>query len=101
MKVVYIAHPIGGDVPGNVAKVKEILKQESTRFVHPIAPYLAALEFLDDSKSEDRELGIAYNQEYFTRKVMDEVWVYGGVSRGVKAEIELASRLGIPVLFKF
>ena len=101
MKIVYIVHPISGDVQGNILKVLSILKEHHTAKTYPFAPYLLSLQYLDDTIPEDRERGIKANVELFERNFIDEVWVFGDrISSGMKAEIELAERLKIPVLYK-
>lgn len=103
MKIVYIAHPISGDIEGNLAKIREIVKGINTHFtdIVPFVPYYSDVVSMDDTIPELRARGIANDNEMFRRKVMDELWVYGDhISSGVKAEIDLAVSLGIPVSFK-
>lgn len=52
VKVVYVSHEISGDVDGNVRKVLEICRRLHTKDVIPIAPYLVALQYLDDYSLE-------------------------------------------------
>lgn len=103
MKVVYIAHPISGDVPGNLERIRQIVRQinlEDPNTV-PFVPYWLDCHALDDTVQEERLRGIRNDHEYFHRKVMNEVWLYGDrISDGMKAEIELAKRCGIPVINK-
>lgn len=101
-KRVYIAHPIGGDVPGNVAKVKSIMKQvlDSGFNVMPLAPYLTMLELLNDEDPADRQRGMNSNKAYFDKRFIDELWVCGEHSAGVRLEIAWARENGIPVIKK-
>lgn len=101
-KVVFVAHPIKGNVAGNLRKVREIcrrlLKQGE---VLPIVPYLSWDGVLDDNIPEERNLGIEVNRVFFERRSFDELWLYGeniSESEGVCAEIELAHAFGIPVV---
>ncbi|HYE22786.1 MAG TPA: hypothetical protein VD998_04325 [Verrucomicrobiae bacterium] len=101
MLIVYVAHPIGGNVTVNMASVKAIVDRmfNDRPEVYPIAPYLFALERLDDSKAEDRRRGIAINKLYFDRRFIDEVWLFGNrVSSGMWEEVRWARRLRIPVV---
>ena len=101
MKIVYIVHPIRGDVQGNILKVLSILKKHHTAKIYPFAPYIVSLQYLDDNSPEDRERGIKANVELFERDFIDELWVFGDrISSGMKAEIELAERLKIPIVYK-
>ena len=98
-KTVFIAHPIGGDVPGNSRKVLEICKKIHDRNTIPVVPYLVSLQYLDDEVAEDRELGIEANLEFFHRGHIDEVWLFGDrISTGMEREVLLALELGIPVV---
>lgn len=100
-KIVYIAHPISGDIHDNLKKIRAIVRDINLRFdnIVPFVPYYPDIVSMDDTIQNQRERGIANDKEIFRRKLMDEVWVYG-MSAGVKAEIELASSLGIPVIFR-
>ena len=64
---------------------------------NPYAPHLLMTRFLDDTKPEDRELGIALGMATLER--CDELWFFlrdgEEPSRGMKKEIERAKELGI------
>ena len=75
---VYPAHPISGDVEGNVAKLKKIERALFlTEGIIPVAPFIGANAALDDNKPEERAIGMRANVEYFKRGMIDEVWLYG------------------------
>ena len=98
-KTVFVAHPIAGDIKENVRKVLEICKLVHTHDVVPVAPYLVSLQYLDDEIVEDRLLGIVANLECFHRRFIDELWLFGNrISSGMKEEILLALKLGIPII---
>ncbi len=98
VKVVYIAHEVRGDVQGNIRKILNICRRLHTKDVIPIAPYLVALQYLNDNSLEERALGIGSNAEYFRRGFIDEVCVFGSrVSTGIFGEIMLALQFGIPI----
>lgn len=100
MQIVYIAHPIGGDVARNVALVEDrcrLIYQDKPDVI-PLAPYLMALRYLNDAVPEDRLRGTAGNKEFFDRKVMDEVWLFGDrISHGMWEEVLWSRSLGIRV----
>lgn len=101
LMLVYVAHPISGDVARNCALVEEkcsrIYKERPS--VIPLAPYLMALRYLDDSIPEDRLRGIEGNKEFFLRHVIDEVWLFGDrLSAGMAEEVGWARTLNIPVI---
>ena len=100
-KLIFIAHPIRGDVAGNMAKVLSICEQVHKEGHIPVAPYLVSLQYLNDEVVEDRELGVEANLVCFHRGFVDELWLYGDkISEGMKREIALAKELKIPVVAK-
>lgn len=103
MKIVYIAHPISGDIEGNLARIRDIVKKIAMNQpdIVPFVPYYVDIVSLDDNDPVQRKRGISNDIELFNRKVMDEVWLFGDkLSKGMKAEVKLALRLGIPVITK-
>ena len=101
MLVVYIAHPIGGNVAANMSEVERItgvLFAERPE-IYPIAPYLVALRFLNDADPGERVRGMKLNELYFRKRFIDEVWLFGDrVSSGMWQEVCWARALGIPVV---
>lgn len=100
MKIVYIAHPVGGDVEGNLKKIAEIGRQINLNEpgVIPFAPYFFDCHCLDDNEPKERERGLKNGEHFFLRRVIDEVRLYGDwISNGMGAEIQLAHEVGIPV----
>jgi hypothetical protein len=100
MKIVYIAHPISGDVQGNLFAITKIVHSINTSgdTVVPFVPYYADCLALNDKVPAERERGIRNDREFFERKVIDEVWLYGvTISPGMYAEVRLANAMGIPV----
>jgi len=101
VKVVFIGHPIKGDVKENVKKVLKICAEVHTKHIIPVAPYLISLRYLNDEIVEDRELGMETNYECFRRRFVDELWLFGDmISEGMKQEIILAKKFGIPIMAK-
>lgn len=101
VKTVFIAHPISGDIEGNIKKVLEICEKVHSKEMIPVAPYLVSLQYLNDRVVEDRKLGINANIECFRRKYIDELWLYGDkISKGMTQEIKLALKLKIPIKAK-
>lgn len=103
MKIVYIAHPIGGDVQANLKDLRRIVKLINETFddVVPFIPYYADVVSMDDSVSDHRNRGIKNDMAIFEKRCMDEVWLCGDrVSTGMMAEMMKATELGIPVAYK-
>lgn len=100
-KMVFIAHPISGDVLVNIEKVLNICKTIHDDKVIPCVPYLATLKYLDYEILKDKDLGVMVSMEYFYRGFIDELWLFGDViSKGMKREINLALDLNIPIISK-
>lgn len=100
-KIVYIAHPIGGDVEGNLKKLRNIVRQLNMTFrdIVPFVPYYADVVSMDDNDPHQRERGIENDVALFLSGVIDEVWLYGDrISDGMREEIDLARQLAIPVI---
>lgn len=110
-RLVYICHPLGCDIPGNVEHVTIICGRileavleaklatrpitfpstgelESIAYV-PMAPHLLLPTFLDDTKVDERNLAMDWCLAMLDR--CDEIWVIGKhVSTGMQEEIERA-----------
>lgn len=100
-KVVYIAHPIQGDVSNNLNSISRIIRHLnlSDPNIVPLAAYYADVVALDDSIPAERDRGIQNNIALFERGVIDEVWLYGNrISHGMQAEILLALKFKLPVV---
>jgi hypothetical protein len=101
MKIAYIAHPVSGDVSGNIEKILKIVREINLTMpdVVPFVPYMADLLIMDDNIAAERERGIGNDIAILRSGMVNELWVYGHkVSGGMRAEIELAFELNIPVL---
>ena len=100
-KIVYIAHPISGDVKNNLDRIKRIYTTISREVpeVVPFAPYWITCHALSDSIPSDREIGFAHNRAIFESGIINELWVFG-YSKGVCEEIKWALDNNIPVIWK-
>lgn len=102
MKLVYIAHPIGGDASANVAKVLAIVKEINlTRpDLQPFAPYIVDVLAMDDSVAVERERGFRNNRMLFFRPgAIDVLYLCGDrISEGMEQEILWALALGIKIV---
>jgi hypothetical protein len=98
-KIVYLAHPIRGEVKGNIKALLSICREIHKTGVQPFVPHVAATQYLDDSDPEQRALGMAANEEYLRRGFIDELWLCGPrISQGMEREIALCLENNIPVL---
>lgn len=102
MKHVFIAHPLKDNLSINLAKVKYIVRSiilDPNQDVIPIAPYLYLTECLNDNNSNERAIGILLCKLHLSN--CHELWVYGShISEGVQGEIETATELQIPIIYK-
>lgn len=99
-KMIFVAHPMSGDIEGNTRKVIAICKSIHSEDVIPVFPSLLWRGYLGDS-AEDRALAEMVNTPYFIRRFIDEMWLYGDrLSDGMKKEILLADKYHIPVFAK-
>jgi len=103
MKIIYIAHPISGDIPGNLEKIRLIVREINLTMpdVVPFAPYWLDCHALDDTIQSERERGIKNDIALFKKGFIDELWLCGNrLSAGMIAEKQLAEDLGIKVVDK-
>lgn len=92
LPVLYLAHPVSGDVPGNVARAKRWLRWACRAFgaCAVIAPWIQAIELgEDDSNPVQRELGLRRDEAIAAR--CDAVLLVGGRrSSGMAREASVA-----------
>jgi hypothetical protein len=102
MKIVYIAHPIGGDVEANLADLRRIIRKinmEPGAGVVPFVPYYADVVSLDDNKPEERARGMENGRRILESGIVQEMWLTGDrISPGMMAERAIAETIGIPVV---
>lgn len=101
MKIAYVAHPISGDIQGNLEKIRLIVREINLTMpdVVPFAPYWLDCHALDDNVKSERDRGVKNDAELLSRGFIDELWLYGDrVSSGMWHEIIMAERLGIKVV---
>jgi hypothetical protein len=97
-KRVYICSPFRGRVAANTERAREYCRFAFKEGFVPIAPHIYFPQFLDEYDEDERAAGLRYGMEEMYRCVA--VWVFGRrITAGMKAEIELATDLGIPVKY--
>lgn len=97
-KVIYLAHPVRGDVEGNIKAAKQIMRAwGNTPDMVLIAPWLTDCELFDDSDPTDRANGLERCKLVLER--CDALWLTGRkVSEGMRIERDHAVKNGIPVM---
>lgn len=103
MKIVYIAHPVGGDVENNIKDIIRIIGIINTsskfRDIVPCAPYIADIFSMNDDNPVHRLRGIRNDKALIMRRTFDEIWLTGNkISSGMKDEINLFNILELPVV---
>jgi len=101
MKVAYIAHPVGGDVEGNLRKLQTVVRHINLTEPNtlPFCPYYLDCVCLDDSVPKERERGIRNDNHLLKLGFVDEIRLYGDcISNGMMAEVKLCESLGIMVV---
>jgi hypothetical protein len=99
-KIVFIAHPMSGDIQGNTEKVVDICRSIHSDEVIPLFPSFTTRRYLTDDPTH-RAWAKAHIHEYFRRKIPDELWLFGDrITDGMKREIALAREYWIPVFAK-
>lgn len=101
MRIAYIAHPVSGDIKGNIEKILAIIRKINMEEpdVVPFAPYLGDILAMDDTHPEERVRGIWNNIALFEKGFIDELRLYGDmISEGMQDEIDLADEFGINVV---
>jgi len=93
MKKVYICSPLGGDIKGNLEKVKRYTRYALMCGTAPVVPHFYAL-CLNDNNQKEREIGLAAGLGMLW--FCDELWVFGQtVTEGMKQEIQFCKHLNI------
>ena len=100
MKIAYIAHPISDAVQARIEQVKFIQFHiyQCEPNVIPFAPYIEALECLNDADPDQRKQGMDHNTHFLESGIIDEVRLYGDtLSKGMIEECIIALREQIPI----
>lgn len=100
LPLIYVASPLRGDIEENLKNANRFCRFVVANQAIPIAPHVFFKGFLDDRVPEEREIGMFLGKELL--KQCCEVWVFsnnGRLSEGMKAEIELAEGMKIPVRY--
>ena len=96
--LVYICSPYAGDIETNVENAKKYSRFAVEKGCIPITPHLLYPQILDDTNSDERELGL-----FFGCVLMDkckEIWVFGdNISSGMNAEIVRAKKKNYPLRY--
>lgn len=93
-KMVFICSPYRGDVRGNVARAKEYARFAALSGYSPVVPHLTFTRFLDDTKADERILGIELGIAQMRK--CEEMWIFGTkITSGMEYEIGKAKGMNI------
>ena len=95
---VYICSPYRGDPQKNAELARAFCRSIVKRFPRsiPIAPHIYFTQFLSDDDPAQRDAGLAMGRAILA--TCQVVLIFGSnVSEGMRAELQEAARLGIPV----
>lgn len=99
-RLVYMAHPVAGDVKGNIERATILLsalkiKHEMTHQI--IAPWIHEVTIFDDADPEQRRRGLDKCRDMIA--LCDELWLCGPeISGGMRQELEHARANEVQVL---
>lgn len=98
-KKIYVCSPLRGDMENNIEMAKLYCTYIAREFGYiPIAPHIYFTQFMDDNIDSEREFGIRAGLSLLP--MCDELWYFGkDITNGMKKEINLAIKLGIPSAF--
>jgi hypothetical protein len=98
--IAYIAHPVGGDVKGNIKKILQIVRSInlSEPSVIPFVPYMSDIMAMNDDQPEERKRGLSNDFYIIQSGIVDELRLYGsGISKGMAQEIFHAFSAQVPI----
>ncbi len=99
-KLVYVAHPLRGDVPGNMQRIEKIMKELSEEYQYRDYNFFSPLHgYSFHDPHGDQELVMSRCLDLLDR--CDEIWVYGDWTRseGCTREVRHAAFQGKRILF--
>lgn len=94
----YICSPYSGNVEANVTLAREFCSHAVKHHKIPLAPHLLFPQFMNDDEPDDRDLTMFFNRILLSK--CEAIWVYTArVSEGMRAEIEWARHLDLPIRY--
>jgi hypothetical protein len=99
MKVIYLAHPVSGDVAGNLAEARRWIRwiYDNVPGIAIVATWITECEVLDDGNPEHRKMGLQHDVAVVGR--CDAILLVGPkFSTGMQAELIAAEARGLRIL---
>lgn len=101
MRIIYIAHPISGDVEANLNDLRRIVRIINLKYadIVPFVPYYCDVVSLCDSVDIERKRGMRNNETLLKSNIVSELWLTGDrISNGMRIECEIATTMRITIL---
>lgn len=96
--LIHICSPYSGDEEANVELAQRFCSFAVAARQIPLAPHLHYPQFMDDTDPDARELAMFFNRILLSK--CEQLWAYiGQVSPGMRAEIDWAHQMDIPIRF--
>ncbi len=96
-RTVYLASPLSGDVERNQNYARAAMKDSLGRGEAPFVPHLLYTQVLDDTKPEEREVGMRAGTAILIQCDKLVAYIDLGVSNGMKAEMDIARAYNIRI----
>lgn len=100
MKKIFVSSPLAGDYENNIKNAQKYCREVLFQGHMPLAPHIYYTNFLEDNNEVERQLGMYMGLKWLAE--CDEMWVFNqnGISKGMQAEIDVATQLNIPIKYK-
>jgi hypothetical protein len=103
VRLVILESPYAGDVEANIAYAKKCIHDCLTKGEASIASHLLYTQsgILDDTKPEERKLGIEAGHAWYRVAEACVVYCDRGVSKGMTLGTEIAYKHGVPIEYRY
>lgn len=96
--LVFVCSPLAGAVAQNLENARRYSRFAVDRGAIPVTPHLLYPQFLDDTNTAERQLGIFFGLVLLRK--CEELWVFGTrYSKGMRVEIAKARKHGMKIRF--
>lgn len=99
VRKVFVSSPLAGDYNENIKRAQQYCRTVLLQGYMPLAPHVYYTNFLEENNEVERQLGMDMGLRWLAE--CDEMWVFdkNGISKGMKVEIEMATKLNIPIKY--
>lgn len=99
MKRIFVCSRYAGNVTDNELTAEWICRAIALRGDAPMAPHLLYPRFLHDYNPGERQMGLGCSLAWLSQCDEMHVCAEDGISDGMKAEIDQAQALGLPIVY--